>query len=863
MSPRVFAPYREIRRITRQPVSFALAFLLALGGSFFAVRLFLDFDFYFGSVFSLFLFLRFGPLSAGIAAILGTVPVALASGALWVPLFAVAEILVLALLPVRKKGEYLVPLDALFWVVGSFVLMFVLLPKWGAGIEVPLLFVLNRFINGIANAVLATILHTVAGNGREMRPLGEHTFSYRSVIYISMIAFVLVPSLFTLVLTINREVAALERRIGERIDLVLRGADQAATLRLRDYEHAVRTLARAAQLNNTLKGEVLSMELRFLYQADRWIRFAGTWDRNGELLLAYGDRRTAESLNAHEISELETDSMPLTLVRLETEEPAESMARFGILILVPVRDEEEAVGGVGMVVNAELLGHLLSDLSDGWWVTSAILDDGNRVIGASKPGIDALATLDEPLIPLNGKGLDTAGTLAVPWKEEGETIGSSPYEESRSFSYKPSWRIIADTNLAPFRDELRGEALRSLTIVVSVLITAMGLAAVVSASLVRSLGKLHRLTDTLPGTMEDEGREREWPKSRIKEISALIRRFKHNLHVMSEAFHALRQTNERLAEASDDAKTASRAKSAFLANVSHELRTPLNAVLGYAQYLQSEPELKDEYREPVSTIRTSAEQLLEMIDDILEVSRLRNQSIEEKWDIFDLRSLLDHIAKPFAVEAEAAGLDPKVELDESVPHFVQADQKHLRRIVTNLLDNAIKFTETGTVTLEAAMAGEERLRLTVADTGIGISESQLTQIFSPFHQQEETLTKRRSGTGLGLAIVQHLVTLMRGTIEASSTPGMGTTFTLELPIMVVGSGGKAPEREQGERPRPEFIRALSEVAKSGDIVHLNSVLEELRTEDPRGAAFYDRAIALVDAFELEQLKELLKQYEDG
>ncbi|MFP4330262.1 MAG: sensor histidine kinase [Spirochaetaceae bacterium] len=861
MALRIFTPRRELRRISRQPILFFLGLSLAVVGNVFALRLFEGFDYFFGSIFSLMLYLRFGPITAISSAVIGALPVAMVNSAPWVPLIAAGEILFLTLIPIRRKSDYLVPLVALFWVAAAVPIFALLFPVY-QDYEQPLLFALNRLINGIANGVGATILHTIISDGPWSRAGRKQRFSYRSVIFVAMIAFVIVPSLFTLVATLNREVEMLDRRIQERTALVLRAANQSVGLRLSDYEHVARTLARAATFEETLDGESLGQELRLLFQADRWIRFAGTWDSNGELLLAYGDRSSAEGLQSYPIREAGSERIPMTLVRLDPDEPAEAMARLGILIVVPVVEEGEVVGGVGMVVDGDLLGHLLADLSTGWWITTAIVDEDNRVIGASSPGIDALMVLDEPLIPFNQNRLTSRVSIVTPGGSETNQQRLSPYEQSLAFDYKPSWRIVADTSLAPFRAELRSEALRSLIVVVLVLLPAMGLAALVSASLVSSLGKLHALTDSLSPRI-DRSEEVPWPTSRIKEIHALIRRFRSNLQELGAAFSELRRTNARLEEASEAAKTASRAKSAFLANVSHELRTPLNAVLGYAQFLQSEEELKEEYREPVTTIRSSAEQLLEMIDDILEVSQLRNQAIAERWDIFDLRSLLEHVVRPFELEARASGLEMKMTLDPEIPHFVRADQKHLRRIVSNLLDNAIKFTEEGGITLTARMADTERLQILVEDTGIGIPEHHLVEIFAPFHQQEDHLTKKRSGAGLGLAIVQHLVTLMKGEIAAHSTPGKGTRFCVEVPVALVSGEAGDDGRGEGDGPRPEYLRALVQVAESGDVTHLRALIVELEREDPGGAGFYREALALADAFELDRLKELLKKRING
>jgi two-component system sensor histidine kinase RpfC len=242
---------------------------------------------------------------------------------------------------------------------------------------------------------------------------------------------------------------------------------------------------------------------------------------------------------------------------------------------------------------------------------------------------------------------------------------------------------------------------------------------------------------------------------------------------------------ERIENAKKRADEANQAKGRFVANVSHEMRTPLNGVIAMADILR-ETHLNESQREIVETMTTSAQLLLAQIEDVLDLSKIEAGRVHIECRPFNLARLLSSATKIVLPQARYKGLEVTATIKLGECDWFDGDAHHLNQIVLNLLSNAVKFTERGHVTLSAWLldnaVARQTVRIEVRDTGIGIPVSKQAAIFEPFTQADDSVTRIYGGTGLGTTIAQHLVALMGGRIGVESSPGVGSTFWIELPL---------------------------------------------------------------------------------
>jgi signal transduction histidine kinase/ligand-binding sensor domain-containing protein/CheY-like chemotaxis protein/HPt (histidine-containing phosphotransfer) domain-containing protein len=333
--------------------------------------------------------------------------------------------------------------------------------------------------------------------------------------------------------------------------------------------------------------------------------------------------------------------------------------------------------------------------------------------------------------------------------------------------------------------------------------------------------------------IEQQNRLLEKQTDELREQQRQVRRRTDEL---AKANDALQDNEERLYQAKQRAEDATRQKSEFLANMSHEMRTPLAGVIGMLGFALRDAHLRDTTREQVLRGQANAQSLLAIINDLLDFSKIEAGKLTVENIDFALGETIANVATLFEEQAGVLSIGFAVHLDDTLPRFVVGDPTRLRQVLVNLVGNAFKFTEDGSVTVRVERRpcdqldpeGRNMIRFSVEDTGIGIEPSALPRLFQKFEQADATTTRRYGGTGLGLAICRQLVEVMGGTIGVTSVPGVGSTFGFVLPLADGVQPAVAPH--QPRQPHTHRLRVLCAEDYPTNQIIVRMMLEELGHE---------------------------------
>ncbi len=280
----------------------------------------------------------------------------------------------------------------------------------------------------------------------------------------------------------------------------------------------------------------------------------------------------------------------------------------------------------------------------------------------------------------------------------------------------------------------------------------------------------------------------------------------------------LKRDAAALAEARDAAEAANRAKSEFLANMSHEIRTPLNGVIGISEALASTG-LDQRQREMLQLVQSSSATLKQLLSDILDLARVESGRMEITCEPFDLGQTMREAGRLYADAAETKGLTLQIEIAPDAEGWVSGDCVRLKQVLTNLVSNAVKFTERGLVSLSAARRGDF-MRFTVEDTGIGFDPAQRDRLFQRFEQADGATTRRFGGSGLGLPICRQLTEMMGGTLDCESEPGGGSAFLLDLPLIPTAAPAHVQPIPATDLGRPIRVLLADDHAVNRRVVEL-------------------------------------------
>ncbi|MDD5285208.1 MAG: ATP-binding protein [Desulfuromonadaceae bacterium] len=749
---------------------FLALIIVGLAGNHFRFPIFFNIDFLFGSIFAMLALQYFGHGRGILAA-------AIISGytfIIWNHPYAIiimtAEVAVVGWLMERRRMG-MVLADTLYWLIIGMPLIYLF---YHVVMNVPLgntyIVVTKQAVNGIANALVARLIFSGFAliTRSSLRP-------YSEIIINLLTFFVLCPALIMLAVASRTDMAETDQQIRSNLTLDSQSMAQSLKTWLTNRKRVVVILAAMAE---TRTPKQMQQYLGLMTKADDNFLRIGLVNREdiSTAFFPLSDELGQSNIGRNFANRPFIERLKATLKPMLSEVFIGSIGvpKPRVLMLAPLLTSGTYNGWVVGVLSLDQIKEQFDKSSDKSTLYYTLVDKNGNVIITNH--IDQKVM--KPFVRMQGTltHLDSGVSQWVPDvpvnTPVSERWGKSLYIAETRIGDFSEWKLILEQPVAPFQKKLFDNFTGDLFRLFLILISALALARLLGRGIVATLGKLSTITNELPNRLITSTREIVWPESAIDETYHLIKNFRKMADSLKAQFLESRQARET-------AELASRSKSEFLAIMSHEIRTPMNGVIGLSDLLLG-TQLTGEQRKYSELIKLSGKNLMALISNILDLSKIEANKLELEVREFNLQSEISGAIDLLSFRARDKELLLTSQIDSDVPLFLMGDSLRLGQIITNLVGNAIKFTERGGITLHVRKDLEDdqhtTLRFMVRDTGAGIATDKLDHIFEPFTQADDFTTRKYGGTGLGLTISRRLVELMGGAIGVESAVGEGSLF---------------------------------------------------------------------------------------